>query len=57
MRRFEVKPPDCIIVDIRECRQMINKRTNTCLGYGVMDEPIECCKWCKYQESNVEGDE
>lgn len=50
MRRFAKKPNDCKIVRLDICREEINKK-GLCLGIGSDDEPIECCKQCRYCES------
>lgn len=50
MKRFN-KKPDCPIVRLDVCHDEINKKTGLCLGFGDDgDEPIECCKWCRYCE-------
>lgn len=54
MEKRWTKKPGGKIPRISECKRMIDWNCMTCLGFAKSeddDEPIECCKYCRYIET------
>lgn len=52
MKRRWIKKPEGKIISRSVCNDAINRKRGTCLGFSSYndDEPIECCKQCRYIE-------
>lgn len=56
-RRFHRRPDGCRIVNIWNCRRLIDYDRAECIGFAVSetdDEPCDCCKECRYLALNKE---